>query len=38
MNPRLLRTLLTWAAPVIIGYIMKKNDERRVQKLQQKGQ
>jgi len=36
MNPRILRTVLTWAAPFIIGYVVKKFEERQARKKQQK--
>lgn len=36
MNPRLIRTVLTWAAPFIIGFIVKKFEERQARKQQQK--
>jgi len=36
MNPRLLRTVLTWAAPFIIGYVVKKFEERQARKKQEK--
>ena len=36
MNPKLLRTVLTWAAPFVIGYIVKKFEERQTKKQQQK--
>ncbi len=36
MNPRLIRTLLTWAAPFIIGYVVKKFEERQARKSREK--
>ncbi|SEQ96449.1 hypothetical protein [Epilithonimonas lactis] len=36
MNPRLIRTVLTWAAPFIIGYVVKKFEERQAKKSQEK--
>jgi len=38
MNPKLLRTVLTWLAPVIIGYIVKKieNKQNKKRELTQK--
>ena len=32
MNPRLIRTILTWAAPFVIGYVVKKFEERQNRK------
>lgn len=36
MNPRLIRTVLTWATPFIIGYVVKKIEERQARKSQEK--
>ena len=36
MNPTLLRRILTWAAPVIIGFVVKKFEEKQARKQQQK--
>ena len=36
MNPRLIRTVLTYAAPFIIGYVVKKIEERQAKKEQEK--
>ena len=35
MNPRLLKTILTWAAPFIIGFIVKKFESRQAKKQQE---
>ena len=35
MNPRLIKTVLTYAAPFIIGYVVKKFEERQAKKSQQ---
>lgn len=32
MNPVLLRRVLTWAAPFIIGYVVKKYEDRQTKK------
>lgn len=32
MNPRLLKTLLTWVAPLLIGFIVKKFEEKQKKK------
>ena len=32
MNPRLLKAVLSWAAPFIIGFIVKKFEERQRKK------
>lgn len=32
MNPALLRKILTWAAPFIIGFIVKKFEKRQAEK------
>lgn len=37
MNATLLRRILMWVAPIAIGYIVKKYEERQVKKKQQKG-
>jgi hypothetical protein len=34
MKSRLLRMALTWAAPIVIGYIVKKVEERMSKKTQ----
>lgn len=34
MNPILLRRLLTWVAPLAIGYVMKKYEARKAKKQQ----
>lgn len=36
MNPKLIRTVLTWAAPFIIGFVVKKFEERQARKQQEK--
>lgn len=36
MNSKLLRRILTWAAPFIIGYVVKKFEGRQAKKQQQK--
>lgn len=36
MNPTLIRRILTWAAPFIIGYVVKKYESRQAKKQQQK--
>lgn len=36
MNPKLLRTILTWVAPLIIGFVVKKYEDRQARKQQQK--
>lgn len=36
MNPKLLRTVLTWAAPFVIGFIVKKFEDRQARRQQQK--
>jgi hypothetical protein len=36
MNPRLIRTVLTYAAPFVIGYVIKKFEERQARKAQEK--
>ena len=36
MNPRIIRTILTWAAPFIISYVVKKIEERSAKKQQEK--
>lgn len=36
MNPRLLRTVLTWAAPFVIGFIVKKIEEKQARKQSEK--
>lgn len=37
MNPLLLRRLLTWAAPLAIGYLVKKYEARQNRKKQLSG-
>jgi len=34
MKSRLLRMALTWAAPIVIGYVVKKIEERMSRKTQ----
>lgn len=36
MNPTLLRKILVWAAPLAIGYVMKKFEARHAKKQQAK--
>ena len=36
MNPVLLRRILMWAAPLAIGYFMKKYEEKHAKKQQEK--
>ncbi len=36
MNPRLIKTILTYAAPFIIGFVVKKYEERQARKSQEK--
>ena len=36
MNPTLLRRVLTYAAPFVIGYIVKKYEERKTKKEEEK--
>lgn len=36
MNATLLRRILTWVAPFVIGYIVKKYDDRQTRKKQAK--
>ncbi len=36
MNPKLLRTVLTWVAPFVIGFVVKKFEERQTRKQQSK--
>jgi len=36
MNPRLIRTVLTYAAPFVIGYVVKKFEERQARKAHEK--
>jgi uncharacterized membrane protein YbhN (UPF0104 family) len=36
MNPLLLRRILMWVAPLAIGYFMKKYEEKKSRKNQQK--
>ncbi len=38
MNPTLLRRLLLWVAPLAIGYVVKKYEERQTRKQQLKRQ
>lgn len=35
MNPTLLRRILVWAAPIAIGYVMKKYEAKRAKKKDQ---
>lgn len=37
MNPALLRKILVWVAPIAIGYVVKKYEERQARKSQEKG-
>ena len=37
MNPALLRKILMWTAPLLIGYIMKKYEARQAKKQQESG-
>ncbi|WP_262907438.1 hypothetical protein [Chryseobacterium sp. MFBS3-17] len=37
MNATLLRRILMWVAPIAIGYIVKKYEEKQAKKKQQKG-
>ncbi len=32
MNPTLLRRILMWVAPFVVGYIVKKFEERQIRK------
>jgi len=32
MNPKLLRNILTWVAPLVIGFIVKKYEQRQERK------
>ena len=36
MNPALLRRLLMWVAPLAIGYIVKKYEQKQAKKQQEK--
>lgn len=36
MNPVLLRRILMWAAPFVVGYIVKKYEEKQTRKQQEK--
>ncbi|MDO5655527.1 MAG: hypothetical protein Q4G27_05245 [Flavobacteriaceae bacterium] len=36
MNPTLLRRVLTYAAPFVIGYIVKKYEDRKTRKEEEK--
>ena len=36
MNPALLRRLLMWVAPLAIGYVVKKYEEKQARKKQEK--
>lgn len=36
MNPTLLRRILMWVAPIAIGYIVKKYEEKQTRKQQEK--
>lgn len=36
MNPKLIRTVLTWLAPIAIAYVVKKFEERSAKKAQEK--
>lgn len=36
MNPTLLRRLLMWVAPLAIGYVVKKYEEKQARKKQEK--
>ena len=36
MNPALLKRILMWAAPVLIGYFMKKYEAKHARKQQEK--
>ncbi len=36
MNPAILRRVLMWAAPFVVGYIVKKYEERQTRKQQEK--
>lgn len=36
MNPTLLRRLLMWVAPIAIGYVVKKYEEKKARKKQAK--
>ena len=37
MNPKILRTILTWAAPIIITYLVKKFEDRQAKKKSEPG-
>ncbi|WP_262892924.1 hypothetical protein [Kaistella flava (ex Peng et al. 2021)] len=37
MNPALLRKILMWTAPIVIGYVMKKYETRHAKKQQENG-
>lgn len=37
MSATLLRRILMWVAPIAIGYIVKKYEEKQAKKKQQKG-
>lgn len=36
MNPVLLRRILMWVAPIAIGYVVKKYEEKQAKKQQEK--
>lgn len=36
MNPTILRRVLVWVAPIVIGYVMKKYEEKHARKQQLK--
>lgn len=36
MNPTLLRRLLMWIAPLVVGYIVKKYEDKQAKKRQEK--
>ena len=35
MNPALLRRILMWVAPFVVGYIVKKYEEKQARKQQE---
>lgn len=36
MNPALLRKILMWVAPIVIGYVMKKYEAKHAEKQEAK--
>lgn len=35
MNPKILRSVLTWLAPIAIGFIVKKYEQKKAKKAQE---